>query len=137
MSQPNSTAQPTVIQELSLVNPLYGPGTVLGWYLTALGVHTSWIFHPEKRSSDSTSADFIAVLTLPSVALGHYTSLMHHQLPWKIENEKSGNHWDPSLQPEQFAAYAPFVLMRAFILVSIPMYGCAATNSCLKRTFLV
>src|SRR6201999_2905001 len=57
--------------QFSLVSPLYGPGSMLCWYLTTLSVLLSWMLHPHKRASGSIDVDLVAVLTLPAVAAGH------------------------------------------------------------------
>jgi hypothetical protein len=61
-----------------LVSSLYGPGTVVCWYLTWVSVQVSWITHPKKGTFDSIDPDFIAVLTLPTVAAGHRGIPGHH-----------------------------------------------------------
>ena len=54
--------------QYDLVSSFYGPGAVVGWYLTALACLVSFSLHPRKRSRDSITADLIAVLTFPTVA---------------------------------------------------------------------
>ncbi|KAI9706676.1 MAG: hypothetical protein M1836_003686 [Candelina mexicana] len=140
MSQPDPVSQLSSSQELSKVNTLYGPGTILGWYITILAVIISWTLHPKKRRPDSLSVDLIAVLTLPSVALVHFISLMRHQRSWRIRDKpysKSLYHWDESLRREQFAAYAPFHVMRAFLHISFVLYFTSRPLVCVKRSSLV
>ena len=124
-------------EELGKVNPLYGPGTVAGWYFVIIGVLISWLLYPKKRNSDSISVDLITVLTLPGVASAHLISLMHHQRSWRQQFESSGPQWDKSLRPEQFAALAPFNVMRAFLPMSILLLNIALARVCLKRVCLV
>ncbi|KAK0509558.1 hypothetical protein JMJ35_007952 [Cladonia borealis] len=54
--------------QYDLVSGFYGPGAVVGWYLTALACLVCLSLHPRKRSRDSITADLIAVLTFPTVA---------------------------------------------------------------------
>ena len=54
--------------QYNLVSSFYGPGAVMGWYLTALACLITFSLHPRKRSRDSITADLIAVLTFPTVA---------------------------------------------------------------------
>lgn len=101
--------------EFSKVNPLYGIGTITGWYLTLLGLFITWIFHPEKRWRNAISVDLIVVVTLPLVAAGHLTHSMWHQLAWRLQNDDGGDvRWDMARRANQFAAFAPFTLLRAF-----------------------
>ncbi len=53
------------------VNALYGPGSIIGWYITLTATLISWLFHPRRASSDSIDPDFILWLTLPILAVGH------------------------------------------------------------------
>lgn len=138
MSQPDPLGQPVGSEELlGKVNSLYGPGTVVGWYLTIIAILISWVLHPEKRKSDFLAVDLIAVLTFPSVALGHLFSLMRHQQSWRIEKVAGSPHWNKSLRPELFAAYAPFILIRAFLPISILLLIGAVPTSCCERGWLV
>lgn len=57
--------------ELALVSSLYGRGTILCWLFTILACLISWTCDKRKRKSDTLNADFIGILTLPSVAAGH------------------------------------------------------------------
>ena len=63
----SSTSAPQSNQ-YALVSSFYGPGAVVGWYLTALACLVSFSLHPRKRICDSITADLIAVLTFPTVA---------------------------------------------------------------------
>ena len=116
----NSTSTTEDAYRLGKVNALYGPGTVGAWYLTVLAVFISWSLHPEKRSSDSISLDFITVLTLPAVACGHLLSLLHEQWSWILDHSSTYNgdyhenmthYWD---ETRRLAAYAPFTIIRNF-----------------------
>ena len=62
-------------QCLTGVSGVYGPGSMLGWYLTILGCLVSWTLHPRHKETDSISADMVAVLLFPLAAASHFTSL--------------------------------------------------------------
>lgn len=57
------------------VNGLYGPGTMLGWYLNLLACLTSWILHPHHKRKDSINADLLSLLLFPLAAASHLISL--------------------------------------------------------------
>ena len=57
------------------VNGFYGPGAMLGWYLTLAGCMVSWTLHPERKKRDSISADMLTFLMLPLTAAAHAVSL--------------------------------------------------------------
>ena len=57
------------------INPLYGPGSLIGWCLALLGTITVWLFHPPRASRDSIDPDFVICLTLPVLAVGHTIAL--------------------------------------------------------------
>ena len=73
--------------QYGLVSSFYGPGAVVGWYLTALACLVSFSLHPRKRSRDSITADLIAVLTFPTVAavdlITQARSLAKDYIPWE------------------------------------------------------
>ena len=103
--------------ELGTVNSLYGVGTVIGWYLTAIGLLLTWIFHAEKRRRDRIPVDLIVVLTLPLVAAGHLTHSMWNQPSWRLQNGDGDDaRWDESHRSDQFAAFAPLEVLRAYRL---------------------
>lgn len=106
--------------ELDKVSSLYGVGTVTGWHLIIIGLLITWCFHPGKRRQDIISVDTIVVVTLPLVALGHLIHLMRDEPSWKIEDHGSvfphanNASWDMSQRKEQFAAYAPYSILRIY-----------------------
>ena len=105
--------------DLSQVNTLYGVGTVTGWHLTVLGLFITWIFHSEKKWRNSISVDLIVIVTLPMVAAGHLMHLMWNQPSWRLQNDDGGDlRWDESRRLDQFAAFAPFRVLRAYQLWS-------------------
>ena len=63
---------------LDHVNGLYGPGAMLGWYLTLAGCIVSWTLHPHRRSNDSIHPDFVAFLVVPLTAAAQVISLSRH-----------------------------------------------------------
>lgn len=63
---------------LDQVNGLYGPGAMLGWYLTLAGCIISWTLHPHRKSKDSIHPDFVAFLVVPLTAAAQIVSLSRH-----------------------------------------------------------
>jgi hypothetical protein len=63
---------------LNHVNGLYGPGAMLGWYLTLAGCTVSWTMHPHRKQKDSIHADMLTFLLLPLVAAAQMVSISRH-----------------------------------------------------------
>ena len=125
---------------LSKFNPLYGPGTLLGWYFTVIAVITTWLLHPIKHQSDIMTVDLVAVSTLPSVAALHFIRLVHNQKSWLLWEEPwthTRPRWDESLRREQFAAFAPFTIMRAFLPISLILFIVSRPMRFVKRSAII
>lgn len=56
-------------------NGFYGPGTMLGWYLTLAGCIVSWTLHPERKRKDSITTDTVVFLAFPLLAAVHMVLL--------------------------------------------------------------
>ena len=54
--------------DVATVSGLYGPGTMMGWYIVTLAVVVAWTLDPQKRRSGTIDGDLIAVLTLSTAA---------------------------------------------------------------------
>jgi len=55
-----------------LESSYYGPGALLGWYLTFASIIINWIWHPTARFAKlKASNEIIAFLTYPCLAAGH------------------------------------------------------------------
>lgn len=59
-------------ERLELVSSLYGPGNVACWFFLFVSVLISWTVNPSCARKDTITSDFIAVLTLPVVAVAHF-----------------------------------------------------------------
>ncbi|EXJ93670.1 hypothetical protein A1O1_02062 [Capronia coronata CBS 617.96] len=122
-------------QELSKVNMLYGPGTILGWYMTLTACLISWTLHPRRRTQDSISADLITGLTLPIVAVVHLL-LQIHQSSRRLRQSPP---LDSALDLSQIAQAieAPFVVTEVFMSLSVIMFVVAVWNITIRRFVMV
>ncbi|KAK4455158.1 hypothetical protein QBC34DRAFT_108724 [Podospora aff. communis PSN243] len=66
----------TASQRFSLVSSLYGPGNILCWFFLILSVLVSWRWNPAHAKHDTITADFITVLCMPVVSVGHFIHLV-------------------------------------------------------------
>ena len=91
------------------ISSLYGPGTILCWYLTVSSCFCSWLFNAKKRSRDSIDNDFVAALTLPVVAATHLiiqtTTFSSSRSPPVSWEDADGNEGMGS--PAAFASICP------------------------------
>ena len=60
---------------LSQVYGLYGPGSMLCWYLLILSCMIQWTLHPHRRGKDTISVETIAVLLFPLASAWYLISL--------------------------------------------------------------
>lgn len=116
---------------LSTVSSLYGPGTILCWYLTTLSVLISWTPHPHRKKSGSIDVDLIATLTLPSVAAGHVISQAQGSVRQLLEDQ------DLQLTSAIAALEAPFVVVESFMALSIILFLTAAWMVKIRRAVSV
>ncbi|KAF7502551.1 hypothetical protein GJ744_005614 [Endocarpon pusillum] len=131
MTPPTTSTQQQ--DRLALVSSLYGPGTILAWYLTTAALSFSWILHPHKRRSGSLDLNLSAVLTLPAVAAGHLiaqaSALLKH-MSTSSESFDEGN----LLYLQRIAAIeAPFGVVEAFMPISVILCLVAIWNKCIRR----
>lgn len=119
------------IDRLATVSSLYGYGTMTCWYLTALSVLVSWTLHPDKRKRGSIDVDLIATLILPSVAAGHVISQAHGSIRQLFEAQ------DPRLIAAVAAIEAPFIIVEAFIALSVILFLIAAWMVQIRRAIFV
>lgn len=59
---------------LSQVYGLYGPGSMLCWYLLILSCVVQWTSQPHRNGKDSISLEMIAILLFPLAAAWQFTS---------------------------------------------------------------
>ncbi|KIW54334.1 hypothetical protein PV05_06698 [Exophiala xenobiotica] len=120
----------------ALVSSLYGPGTIACWYLTILSVLVCWTLHPRKRKSGSIDVDLIAILTLPTVAVGHLISqvlrLMHSHA-----NALGFDTDDNQFVQDIAAIEAPFSIIESFMAISVILFLIAVRSQCLRRAISV
>ena len=109
--------------EVNKVNALYGPGTVLGWYLTLVAIAVAWTVHPKRSGSDSLDADLFVMLTLPVVAVG--------DLLWQLHRSVSV---DSTFSD---AIEAPFIITEAFMDLSVLLFLVAAWKIKIKRAVVI
>lgn len=121
--------------ELALVSSLYGKGTIFGWLATILSCLISWTCNEHKRKSDSIGADFIAVLTLPSVATGHIIYQIR-SLPGKttIANDELAT---PTAVQHSRAIEAPLTVIETFMVLSVILFLVVFPVHCYKRAVLI
>ena len=113
------------------VNPLYGPGTVSGWYLNLIATMMTWLFHPVRARKDSVDADLVICLTLPIFAVGHLIKLAKRvQNTLSLTREGSiGNTTMPETE-------APQTIVATGAIFLIIMLIKAGRNCCTKRLIL-
>jgi hypothetical protein len=117
-----------------LVSSLYGPGTVIGWYLILISCFVSWTVHPKKRVSDTINSDFIAVLTMPTVAAGH---LVFQRWANSSSWEEMRTTENPELLKLLAALAAPFIIVETFVFLWPVLLFPAIIYRCQKRSFFV
>jgi hypothetical protein len=131
-----ATTQSQLQNRFALVSSLYGPGTIICWYLTTLSVLVSWTLHPRKRKSGSIDVDLIAVLTLPAVAAGHLASQVRGFLNQDNDAQTSSNADWKYLQSIA-AIEAPFNVTETFMAISVILFIVAAWMFCIRRAICV
>ncbi|KAK4221238.1 hypothetical protein QBC38DRAFT_377488 [Podospora fimiseda] len=64
----------TAVKRFELVSSFYGPGNCLYWFFLLFSVAINW--SGGRKTKDSITNEFIAAITMPSVAVGHYIYLV-------------------------------------------------------------
>jgi hypothetical protein len=122
----------------SKVDSLYGPGTLLGWYLTLAACLVSWTLHPKKRKRDSIDPDLVVSLTLPIVAVVHLISQVSKLSTLQTNIQRtSRNDASDILQETADAIEAPLVVIEAFMNIAATMFIVACFFSTIRRALLV
>ena len=111
---------------ISTIDSLYGPGTMIGWYLTLLGCVVSWTYHPERSRKDSIDADLVVAFMLPVAAVSHLV-LLARQVPPRHDVE----HMD--IERLVKVIEAPLIVTETFMSIAIWMFLIAAVAFRLKR----
>ena len=104
------------------VNALYGPGSIVGWYMTLLATVITWMCHPSRASADSIDGDFVFCFALPVLAIGHLVDL--------TKQVNSGTFQEHSID----AMNAPKWLIKDGFMVGSTMAIAAGLGGCLKRS---
>ena len=122
--------------QLILVSSLYGPGTMVAWYLTIVSVLLSWTLHPQKRTSGSIDADLIAVLTLPAVSAGHVLSQIRR---WPILDSDALEDENVYLRSVQTVAAveASFNVVETSMAIIVILFHVAIRTLCVRRAVAV
>ena len=121
-----SLTEATQSNEYDLVSSFYGPGVVVGWYLTALACLISFSLHPLKRTHDSITADLIAVLIFPTVAAVD-----------TITRVRAYNKEGVTSAQNAASVDATQVVTRAFLIVDFCLYLLAEDFKCRRRACLL
>jgi hypothetical protein len=133
-----STSATSTTTTASKVDALYGPGTLLGWYLTLAACFMSWTLHPDKRRRDSIDPDLVVSLTLPIVAVVHLISqiskLSMNQTNLRLSSE---NGTSDLLQETADAIEAPLVVIEAFMNIAATMVIVACCFATIRRALVV
>jgi hypothetical protein len=114
------------------VSSLYGPGTIGCWYLIILSCFVSWLLNPKKRRSGSVDSNYIAVLTLPTVAAGHLVSQIRDYPGSKREMMVTT---DPILRRLIASIEASLNVTETFMAFSVVLVLVAVWFKCFKRAF--
>ncbi|KAM6513843.1 hypothetical protein FALCPG4_015052 [Fusarium falciforme] len=145
MSTPTPAPTPDSFSSLSrfcLVSPFYGPGNITAWLCTLCSVLVTWCFNAEYRRNDSISADFIAALTIPTVAAAHAIYLIFFRRPDLGDQETvdiyrlfTGS--EPTIVQHAAAAEAALTVCETFATVAVALMFIGMWNFNLKRTLCV
>ena len=122
--------------QLTLVSSLYGPGTIIAWYLTIVSVLLSWTLHPRKRISGSIDADLIAILTLPAVSAGHVLFRIQR---WPLQDSDAladGNAYLRMVQTVA-AVEASFNVVETSMAIIVVLFHVAMWTLCVRRAIIV
>ena len=114
---------------LEHVNPLYGPGTALGWYLTIFAVVIAWTLHAKRSFSDVLDADFCIILMLPMVAAGH----LIHQVNQHRQSETGSRR----IREMTMAIEGPLLITEVFAGLCVPLMLTGIRSLSLRRTQLL
>ena len=121
-----SSTAATQSNQYDLVSSFYGPGAVVGWYLTALACLVSFSLHPHKRSRDSITADLITVLTFPTVAAADF-----------ITQVRSYPKEGTTLAQNAASIEVTLIVTETFLAIDVVLFLLAVGFKCVKRGCLI
>jgi hypothetical protein len=118
----------------TLVDSLYGPGTVITWRLTMISILIDWTLNKSMRRDDSINLSLVAALVLPIVSTGHLTYQIA-RLPAPVAQIITSANLDDRALVAAFEA--PLNLCETFswcslilVLPCMPWHGGPARKSC-------
>lgn len=133
-----TTSTTNTTSATSKVDALYGPGTLLGWYLTLAACFVSWTLHPRSRMRDSLDPDLIISLTLPLVAIVHLISQASKlAIPQTVHLHTLGGGSNEFLQEKANAIEAPLVVTEVFMNIAAVMFTVACYFVKIRRALVV
>ena len=121
-----SSTEATQSDKYALVSSFYGPGAVVGWYLTTLGCLISFSLHPRKRSRESVTADLIAVLTFPTVAAADL-----------VTQVRSYSKEGATLAQSAASIEATLIVTETFLAIDVILFLLAVGFKCVRRPCLL
>ena len=121
-----SSTEATQSDKYTLVSSFYGPGAVVGWYLTALACLISYSLHPRKRRRDSITVDLIAVLTFPAIAAA---DLINKVRPYPKEGAVSVQN--------AASIEATLIVTETFLTIDVILFLLAVGFRCVRRPCLL
>jgi len=124
-------------ERFELVSSLYGPGNIICWFLLLASVLLSWTANPATARRDIITNDFIAVLTMPLVAVAH----LLHQVLYRQPRAESLRHLLTSRYRDDVrsvaAIEAPLAVCDTFIAWAALLLFLAMRRNQLKRKLAV
>lgn len=131
------TTPPTTLltapERFELVSSLYGPGNLLCWFLLLLSVLASWTLNPRTARRDTITNDFLAVLTLPLVAVAH----LLHQIYSHGRPRDLFTGLNRDAVRAVAAIEAPLAVCEGFVVCASVMYCVAAWRGQRRRMAMV
>ena len=123
-----SSTEVTQSDEYALVSSFYGPGAVVGWYLTALACVISFSLHPRKRIRDLITVDLIAVLTFPTVAAADLIVQVR-----SYPRDGRCTTWTPNA----VSIEAALIVTENFLAIDVVLFLSAVVFKCMRRACLL
>jgi hypothetical protein len=128
-------------ERFELVSSLYGPGNLACWLFLLISVLVSWTMNPSCSRKDTITNDFIAVLTLPVVAVAHFFHQVVHQTGGSNGKRLGLRDFFTSPNRDDVKAVAaiegPLTVCEDFIMWASLLYLLAARKGQRKRMSLV
>ncbi len=135
ITQNGDWATLTTTERFGLVSSLYGPGNLACWFCLILSVAVSWTVNPSTRRKDTITNDFIAVLTMPVVAAGHFFYLVAQQGNGSIKQLLRSRQESDVMSVG--ALEAPLTVSEDFIVWAAVLFSVAADRGHRKRLTLL